>query len=536
MERSCARLASEIVAADSFSHRDQWLRALLQLDREQGLAALRRLALYGNSNVRAGALSALARVAMEDFPIDFMTALYRMGDDQNPSADAKVSADAFADAGLKMPSRDEAIEYLREQLAVANRVAIHSKRDYGRTTDWSINSDRNGVLLQHIADWVLDYRSAADMASRLIAMGDNEPASVIEQTIALVAYRVAGDPAWGSDKQLAEFGKTALGVDATKNDPGNHINWISAALHRANESENVPGLIGLIRLTHSLDVTASEMLAANGAKVSPLVELLDHPSAPVRYEAAGLIAELLGGSIASGDMPYPGRGRVRNRLEQMSRMGNRPLAVTLENRPEIIAEWERVLDQAGYEARFVSTLRQLEFCLAVGDDIRLVLVKAKPKDATAIQAIDSVRRVRVTRDTPILVYTSAEVIVVSESDDAVVEDRDEDSVINEVATRYGAFSQPGSLDDSAERDLLNGKLDVDSSYFPQFDVQAAGRNRWANVSPKAGLIRYSTRPRSIAGLYDLLLENRRMTHIPPLGSVDRRLFRQLAENALKAAN
>ncbi|SMP64201.1 hypothetical protein SAMN06265222_108178 [Neorhodopirellula lusitana] len=551
-EASTAALAGAIAETDNRVQREYWLKALLRIDRQAGVTALKRLALYGTENLQDGAITALLRLGGSSFTTELFTALYRT--DSTTSQTRDRVADALQRRGEAVPTRAAVVSMLRDELTEANRVAAESIRQFGRVDAWVMDTDRTGIRAQRIPGWMLSYRDAADAATRLIAIGDNDPQSVLIQINALLANHITNDPDWGDEKQVATFYQQNIlpilsnaadtrasqegGVSANQSTSLLVANTIQIALHRAIATNNDPAALGIVRLIHADYAPWSDWLVRPNGEVSPIVTAVDHSNPMVRYEAAAAIAAL------QPTGPYAGSARVRDRLIQMSQLGDRGTAVVLENRPEVVLIWERLMNQAGLAASFVSTARQLERVAATGEDIRIVISKREPKDASAVEVIDMVRRIAMTRDVPILISIDPpNVAEVFEEPKEEIErvggveltEKDKELAAEFAATlpdKYGVIGGIENIEGVIEKELLYGDLDIDSTTRRELDMEVVGVSRWQDQSLRAGLIRQLVRPRSVAGLYELLLDSRRRQHLPPLSPIDRVHFRQVASQAL----
>lgn len=544
-EASTAALVNAIVRSEDASKRDVYLRAMLRIDAEAGTDALRRIALYGTPSVRAGALIALIRLSPRDLAENndsltaIITALYRGGEnEENASSDdaSQIAKQTILARGDRLPSRRAVVSVLRRQLHESNRVANESLRELGRTATWAMNPKRDGVQPLRLPGWVLAYRAAADAAARLIAVGDDSADSLTAQLNAMLAYNVTSDPDWGDAKQLDTFRLSELRPALAFLPDVSEADFIREGLSTASQAENAPAMVGWLRLIEpSGDVAPIAWLRGVGRAVSPLVVAIDHPNAKVRYEAAAAIARL------NPQHPYAGSDRVRDRWQQMSELENRATAIVLENRPEVVAELETLINQTGFEPQMVTSVSDLEVSASLGEDLRLILCKREPMDASALEMIDVVRRIRVARDVPIVIYTAPsprrssreedEADHVSEESTAESPDTTDEASIQ--PDRDGVTADLDLMTSVAHHDLLYGDLDADNSARPDLDLQWIGASRWQDESIRAGLIREMVRPRSVAGLYEILLQSRRRQHLPPLTPVDRRRFRELARKALR---
>ncbi len=542
-EASTTALVHAIVSTDDAGKRDTWLRAMLQIDEQAGTDALRRIALYGNAASRAGALAALIRLAppgeIDKSPslIDVLTAMYRDDAGQHDAAAdsaASLAANALATSGRARPSREAVIELLRAELTTAARFANRSVRDFGRSAVWVMNSKLDGVNAQRIPQWILEFRDAADAAARLIAVGDDDPRSVTDQLSATIAYTVVADPDWGDSEQVIAFRRDQLAPALATMPEVSEVDFVLNALSVARESDNEPAMLGWLRMIAPREnVPAMSWLLATGSDVSPLVSAVDDANARVRYEAATAIARL------APTQPYAGSNRVLDRWEQMRRLPSRATSIVLENRPEVIAELGSLINQAGLDAQFVSTVAGLESAAAAGNDLRLILSKRQPADASAVEMIDVVRRIRVARDVPIVIFSDPPPRVVepvepeedlSGLNEAELQARADEAAIT--PDRWGVIGGIENIEGIVHRPLLYGDLDVDHTDRTPLDLSWVGERRWGDESLRAGLIRELVRPRTVAGLYEVLRESRSRRHLPPLSPIDHSRYRQIAEQAL----
>lgn len=524
-EASTAALAQAIVNTDDGRRRDTWLRALLRIDERSGVDAIQRLALYGNARARTGAINALIRLNSDNYPTAMITALYRT---ESESADlVQTVADELTRRGETLPGRSAVIAELRHQLDESTRVASNGIREIGRTKAWVISKKRDAIQSQALPSWTLLFRDAADSAARLIAVGDEAPESVVRQIVAIMAYEVANDPDWGDPDQVELFYKQYVGDSMAPSA------MVLQSIAHAIEADNDPAALGLIRMVSHEWASPIEWLTGSGRHVSPLVTAIDHPNSTIRFEAATAIANL------NPMSPYAGSSRVRDRWVQMSRLGERGSAIILENRPEVIAAWERLMNQAGLDPTFVSTARQLEVIASTGNDIRLIISKREPKDVSAVELIDMVRRIRLTRDVPLLFYKDPIAQATAPQPEVIAVEmnaKEAQAAADQAATvpdKFGIMGGIENIEGVVEKELLYGDLDVDSTTRRELDLQVIGMSRWQDESLRAGLIRQIVRPRSVAGLYEILLESRRRQHLPPLSPIDRSRFRRIALDQLQ---
>jgi len=63
-------------------------------------------------------------------------------------------------------------------------------------------------------------------------------------------------------------------------------------------------------------------------------------------------------------------------------------------------------------------------------------------------------------------------------------------------------------------------------------LETIARQRWRDVSRRAGLIRYMPQPRSAQGLFELVRQSDRTWHVPPPSVTDRQRYRRIATESL----
>lgn len=511
-EDASAALISDIVRTNDADQRREDLQVLLKIDRNAGIAGLRRVALYGKDSARSRALDALAMLGSDDIQVDLLVR----------------HLEATSDAASRLP----ALKIMRLALQDAMNEAVASQHDFGDVSVWTINANRDGVVPTQAATWVIAFRNAADAASRLSRVGDDDPGSMVQQLTAQLAYRVANDPDWGDAKNRREF-MTAFFGGASAEDV--LAAWALPVLENSVESENDPAAVGVLRLIDGkLSRGLSASLLRQGADPSVLVETVDHPNATVRYEAAATIARLM---AADPQLTFAGVSRVRNRWQQMATLGSKGVAIILENRPEIISSWQRIIAAAGFEPRIASSVAALERQVSRGDDVRLIVSKEQPRDASAIEMIDVVRRMRVGRDVPLLIYSPAPMIEVPEAIEEEIDQRTESQKEFDanLPDQFGVRGGIDSLDIAIERSLIYGDVTRDWTQRRGLDLQLIGQTRWSDESLRAGLIRSMPRPKSAAGLYEILLDSRRRAHLPTLSPSDRMRYRMIALDAIAAS-
>jgi HEAT repeat protein len=384
---------SELVAAsvsdDPPAPRDEILRTMLQFG-PGGTEALRQLALYATPPVRDRALQALGRVDRNSHIADFVTGMY--------AADASPAEVATATAHLKrvggeLPSHGSAVEFLADEFEGRQHDAQLTDNNGQQTTTWNVNPDRTGVTFQPTGLMVNAYRRAVDAGSRLRRVGGLAPQTRQSVLAADLAYRVVIDVDWGDEDQLAAM-RAAYGNSLTPSS-------LSSAVGQSTRAGEHAATIGLVRLIASQSSAADRdvLLTGSGPLTTPLVNAASSPDPRVRYEAALAVSQLAGGPHR-----YPGSSRVMHCLSEMRSLGDRPTAILVETRPDVVLHLEALLRDIGFKVEVVPTVAQLQRLVARGGDFRMILSKTELADLPAIEMIDLVRRLDRGREVPIVLF------------------------------------------------------------------------------------------------------------------------------------
>lgn len=369
--------------------RDRILQVMLQLG-VGGTQALRQLALYGAPNVRTPAITSLARIDRQSNIPSLLTSAFAT---DATSSESEVAANQLQRIEGQMPGRKTALAYLQIDFEQKLELARLVNNDQQTTTVWSVDSDRTGVTNQSSLLIMKKYRDATDAAARLRRVGIASDQMAHAVLAVDVAYRVLVDPDWGDPDQVDAIWQAHQLNGAT----------IAGALATALDEQDNLATIGLVRLikseTNAFDRAA--LLNSNGARPCPLVQAAMSPTPRVRYESA-LAATRLAGSSA-----FPGSSYVMRAISEMASLGDRPTAVLVETRPEVVTALENLLSRMGYEVALVGTVRELQRCVAKGGDIRLILSKTELADLPVIEMLDLIRRMDRGRNIPIALFGSA---------------------------------------------------------------------------------------------------------------------------------
>jgi CheY-like chemotaxis protein len=384
---------SELVAAAVSENppapRDDILRAMLKIG-SGGLDALRQLALYGTPTVRNRALQSIARIDRGAYIADLVTAAHALDAGEAELATARANLQRL-DGGF--PGPGSSAEFLMRDFLAKQDDARLMDNDDQPTTLWSVNEERTGVTHQLTPRVFAAYRDIADAGTRLRRLGGMTAENESAVLAADLAYRLMVDPDWGDPEQIDAIRKAyGSAVDASA---------ISSAIHQTLANGDHAATIGLIRMIDVDNATVLDrnlLLDGHGASPSPLVQAASASEPQIRFEAALVAARLAQGA------PYPGSSRVMHCLSEMRNLGDRPSAIVVETRPEVIIQLERILGDLGFRVQAVGTVRQLQRSIDRGGDLRLILSKTELADLPAIEMIDLVRRMDRGRQLPIVLY------------------------------------------------------------------------------------------------------------------------------------
>jgi hypothetical protein len=383
---------SELVAAavseNSPAPGDDVLRTLLEFG-NSAIQALRQLALYGTPPVRHRALQSLARIDRQASTVELVTALH--------AADSSEAEIETARTNLQrmdgIPSRASSLQILTLDFADKQNRALLTDNDDQTMTLWSVNPQRNRVTHQTTIRMLGAYRDVADAAARLRRVGGLSPATEGATLAADMAYRIMVDPDWGDPEQIEAI-HNAYGVSASG--PA-----LSAAIARSIEDSDHTATIGLMRLIDPNSASVldrSRLLIGNGALPTPLVQAASSPEPQVRYDAALLVSRLAHGK------PFPGSSYVRACLGEMYALSDRPSAILVETRADVIIPLEVILGDLGFDVNVVGSVSELQRVVARGGDLRLILSKTELADFSPIEMTDLIRRTNRGRQLPIVFY------------------------------------------------------------------------------------------------------------------------------------
>lgn len=380
-------LATEAVKENPKVDRDLLLQAMLRIG-PGGNDALAQLALYGTPSVRHQALRALARINRGAVVPELLTALHGRDSSDSEIATARnhlvrlgeVPGVAVATATLAMDLKQKS---QRAQL-IPNDVQI--------ATLWNVSEDRKSVNHQSVRAVHAAYREVADACARLRRVGNLSSSLASRVLTGDLAYRVMIDPDWGDQVQIDTVRQAYQDYEVAS--------LLSAGIANALDAEDHPGLIGLLRLIDPSQgaFERSLLLQSENAKPAPLVNAARAAEPRVRYEAA-----LAATRLASG-MPYAGSSRVAHCLREMQKLGEKPTAVLVETRPNIILQQELILGSMGFEVIVVPSVAGLQRCVDRGGDLRFILSKTQLADLPPVELVDMVRRIDRGADLPILFF------------------------------------------------------------------------------------------------------------------------------------
>jgi hypothetical protein len=358
-------------------------------------AALGRLAIYGNPDVRIRAVDALVRMGHQAVVLDLLTMLHAddSTDRERSAAASHLLEIGVTNDGESLPGHQQTVRLLSDNLRSDHQASLDYVNDDQSETMWTIDPSRSGVQPLRAKTVFHRYRDVVDAAARLRRLAPLP--SQIEPLIlaADLRYRVLVDPDWGdpdqSRKLFTMYGQAASAV------------VIARAIDLSSGADDVVAMVGLIRIARaSADRPDGGVLVSEtGSEFSPLVRAADHPDARVRYEAAAAIATLRPSLTG-----FPGSSRVRSALDEMRSLDELPVVLLLETRPDVVVAQERLLASVGYKVLVAPTVRDLERRATAGGDIRMIVSKTQLADLSPIELVDRVRRHRRSREIPIVFY------------------------------------------------------------------------------------------------------------------------------------
>lgn len=384
-----AELASAAVADQPPARRQTIVGMLAGLGPE-GPRALRQLALFGTAQVRAAALAALTRIAPGMSRVDLLAAAHAV--DAGPQ-EAAIARMGLAQVGAAEMNAANAVQTLLADLQQSRIAAFQVKDRDRRVTSWSVAPSGQQVSFRTTTEFYAVHAAAADAAVRLRRVTGSASPFAIETLPVEIGYRVIIDPDWGDPQQIGSLGSAYRGWDPQT---------LSDALGAALESEHWPAAIGLLRVIDRLTNESVDELFLYGSVPgpTPLARAATAPVARVRYEAALVATRLAAGR------PYAGSSEVRKTLAEMGRLGERPTAIIVETRADVIARLLGILTELGFYGEVAGGAGELARRIEAGGDLRLVLLKSDLADLSAVEMIDRIRRTRHGRLLPIVFYGS----------------------------------------------------------------------------------------------------------------------------------
>ncbi|TWU05642.1 hypothetical protein [Stieleria varia] len=384
---SVAALAAAAAKNQSPEARDEILRTLLAID-PRGINAIEQLAMYGPPAARENALLSLIRLGASESQSHCVSALYAQ---EATNRERQIAADALREAGVSV-GRQQAVTFLLHELERLSGIAEQTPNDPQQTMLWSLAENRTEVVVQRCQQMLAAYRDVYDAAARLNRLG-GLPIDVARRALlGELSYQVVIDADWGMPDQIA-----AISAKYPENTSAAEL---LTGLAMANAQQNVPVAVGMLRLLSNPagGLSPDELLRADGASMTPLVQSVQNPIPRVRYEAGEVIAGL------DDSLPYAGSSYVRQCWAEMSRLGDRPVAILVETRPDVILQQSSILAQMGFRTEPVQSVRELEREVALGGDLRMILAKTELWDMPPVELIDRVRRLPEGRRLPVVFY------------------------------------------------------------------------------------------------------------------------------------
>ncbi len=370
------QLVKNIIRSEPVAPRDDLLRTMLRFG-DDGVKALRQLALYGKPDERLESLKALVRINRSDSLDELLTARYAT---DATDEEIKYATEQLANASVDGTNKSAVVQYLTNQLKNRRSEANNVANDTETETLWSVNSARDGVEFQTTQTMHAAYRDAVDAASRLRRIG-MLPLPIANEVIATeLSYRVILDPDWGNKAEVKTFEEQFAPVFEQAS--------LVSVLTMAIQKEDDPVSLGALRIIRSQrdKGNSAELFLSSTPNLSPLVLATRSPSSRVRYEAVSTIVDL----NVSGD--YPGSSFVKKTIAEMALLGNFPAAILVETRSDVILSQETILKRLGFDVKVAGSVSAAERLVSQGRDLRLIVSKTNLADAPPIELVDRIHR------------------------------------------------------------------------------------------------------------------------------------------------
>jgi len=429
--RAIAELATAAVAADPPADRAVIVSTLAGLG-PGGREALRQLALYAADELRARALDALGRIDAAAYRSDLLSAAHAMGASPRERA---VARRTLTRLGIAQLSRTSAANALLAELRRLRESAGQLAKDNQTATHWSVDDSGQSVTYTKTKQIYSVYAGVADAAVRLRRVAGPGSILLIESLPAELSYRVIIDPDWGDAEQIVALRASYGGEWETRN--------VAAALDLSLDQADWPATVGLVRIMASVagQSAADPWVFGSQPGPTPLVRAAAASDPRARFEAALLAARLADGR------PYAGSSDVRKTLAEITRLEERPTAIIVETRADVIARLLGILAQLGIHGDVASGVSELQRRIELGGDLRMVLLKSDLSPLPAIEMIDLIRRTSRGSRLPIVFYGSR---IGAEADAAVPSDR-WDAPVEWIKIPQTPAALYGVLDEQSQR-------------------------------------------------------------------------------------
>jgi CheY-like chemotaxis protein len=398
-------LADQLTQAQPITPADKLLPTYVRFG-DGIFAPIQRYALYGDAARREKALTALGRLSPSQATLAALAAIYATDASDEERA---IATQRLIDTYQQVPSLERVSAALTKDLLQKRDAALLMNRDGQTQTLWTLqlSTESKNQSLRSIKSTklVAAYRDAADAAARLKRLGRHTAQAREAILAADLAYRVMVDPQWGSLQQINAI-RESFGFDVDEA-------LLMASVQRSVELGDDAATLGLLRWIASDDqLFGTQLLQHSGARETSLVRLAtDSSVAKIRYEAALAVSALASRSAANshGRVAYAGSSRVAKTLSEMLSLEDRPQAILVETRSEVIVSIEHLLTDLGFRVTVVPSVSRLLSEINAGGDLRLILAKTQLWDMPAIELVDRVRRLPRGRRVPIILYGDDEV-------------------------------------------------------------------------------------------------------------------------------
>lgn len=383
------------------ARRDDLLRVLARLG-EESLAALSQLALYGDDDLRAGALVSLARLRAEAALPFLGVATYAAAASER---ERQVAQQQLRARYTALPTRQEIEQYLLLQMQQQRVRAGQLDKGDATAVSWLWDAEARSLSPTTTTAGLAAQRRVADFSRLLHRLGNLSREASRLGLSADLAYRYQLDPLTvieQADELRALWGPAAL--DAAS---------LSEVIAAALQEDDLAAAVAAITLVD--DATGgnpADLMTTHSALPAPLVQAVSHSVPQVRYEAAAAIARL------RFSQPYAGSSTVVRRWIEMATLHRDAVALVVETRAGLQAQIEGLIASLGYRVEVVSSVREAVAAVDRGGDLRLLITTTVLPDRSVLELVDAVRRHPLGLRIPIFIHGAVDPAVLTATEQA----------------------------------------------------------------------------------------------------------------------